>query len=90
MEKLFLGEAVELEYGEFNKCGHITEIKATSDGETNKGYIMLSNEVYSYKLYLAKGDSLNYKQINEDEDDEFINMNYFTVENISDNEITLS
>ena len=92
MATLFLGESVVLEYESFRKWGHITEIKATSDGEINKGYIVLSNEDYSYKLYLTRGDSLQCKHVEEYEyeNDEYIDMNYYTIENISDNEITLS
>lgn len=88
MEKLFLGEAVVLEYGSFRKWGHITEIKAVPDGNTNKGYIVLSNEDYSYKLYLTKGDSLGYKY-DEDGDDEYL-TNERIVEKICDNEIVFS
>ena len=88
MQKLFLGEAVVLEYGSFREWGHITEIKVVSDENINKGYIVLSNEEYSYKLYLTKGDSLGYKYDDEG-DDEYL-TNECIVENICDNEITLS
>ena len=87
MEKLFVGEAIVLEYGSFSKWGHITEIKATSD---DKGYIVLSNEDYSYKLFLTSGDSLQFIQVDEDEYDDYVTTNYYTVEKICDNEIILS
>ena len=88
MEKLFVGDAVVLEYGSFRKWGHITEIKTVPDGNTKKGYIVLSNEEYSYKLYLTKGDSLGYKY--DDEGDDEYSTTECILENICDNEITLS